>query len=119
MKTKFDGVRSSIMDAIQNELVAKDFEVLRTGSQELCIPIVGEEQEEGYLVITFKIPKGERNGDPYDGYEAAQAYADKVKATAEKKEAAAKKKAEKIARDKATREAKAKARAEAKKEAGA
>jgi hypothetical protein len=111
MKTKFDGVRSSLMDAIQNELTAKDYEVLRTGSQELCIPIVGDEQEEGYLVITFKVPKGERNGDPYDGYEAAQAYADKVKANAEKKEAAAKKKAEKIARDKAAREAKAAAKA--------
>lgn len=111
MKTKFDGVRSTIMDAIKSYLEASDYEVLRTGSQELCIPIVGDEQEEGYLVLTFKVPKGSRDGDAYDGYEMAQEYADKVKADAEKKAAAAKKKAEKIARDKAAREAKANAKA--------
>lgn len=111
MKTKFDGVRSEIMEKVSELLSKMDYDVLRTGSQEICIPIVGEEGEEGYLKMTFVIPKGERGGDPYNGYDERDAYSDKVRQDKEKAEAKAKAKAEKIARDKALREAKAKAKA--------
>ena len=53
-----------------------------------------------------------RDGDPYDGYGEAEAYAMKVKEQAEKAEKAKAEKERKIARDKAQREAKAKAKAE-------
>ena len=72
---------------------------------------LGEESEEGYLKMTFVIPKGERGGDPYNGYDERDAYSDKMRQDKEKAEAKAKAKAEKIARDKALREAKAKAKA--------
>lgn len=110
MANKFDGIRSEIMATIKECMEKAGYEVLRTGSQEYCLPIVNEQKDEAYLKITFVIPKGERNGDPYDGYEARDAYADKVKKDEEKKKEAARKKAEKIARDTAAREAKKKAK---------
>lgn len=104
MKTKFDGIRTNIMESVKN--LFTDYDVLQTGSQELCLPIVGEDNEEGYLVITFKVPKGARDGDPYDGYAMAEEYKMKCKEKARKAEESAKKKAEKVAKDKARREAK-------------
>lgn len=110
MKTKFDGVRAQVMAQVAELLEKSDYDVLRTGSQELCIPIVGEDSEEGYLKITFVVPKGERGGDPYNGYDERDAYTEKVKRDAEKAKAKAEAKAKKIAQDKAIREAKAKAK---------
>lgn len=110
MATKFDGVRAEIMKTTIETFEKMGYEVLRTGSQEICLPILNEEKDEAYLKISFVIPKGERNGDPYDGYEARDAYTDKVKRDEEKKKEAARKKAEKIARDKAMREAKQRAK---------
>lgn len=110
MATKFDRVRQNLMDEIESLL--KDwYDVLHTGSQELCIPIVGEDDEEGYLVITFKVPKGSRDGEAYDGYAMAEEYQLKYEAKLRKAEEAAKKKAEKIERDKKMRAQKAKAKA--------
>lgn len=110
MATKFDRVRQNLMDEVESLL--KDwYDVLHTGSQELCVPIVGEDNEEGYLVVTFKVPKGSRDGDAYDGYAMAEEYQLKCEAKARKAEEAAKKKAEKIERDKKMRAQKAKAKA--------
>ena len=83
-------------------------EVLRVKSNEIALPVVDSEGEERWLVLTFKVPTGERGGDAYDGYSMAEDYQMKLTEKAEK--AAAKKaKAEK---DKAKREAKAKEKAE-------
>lgn len=102
MATKFDGVRAEIMKTTIETFEKMGYEVLRTGSQEICLPILNEEKDEAYLKISFVIPKGERNGDPYDGYEARDAYTDKVKRDEEKKK--------ETARDKAMREAKQRAK---------
>lgn len=103
MTTKFDEIRTKIMEYCKVAFEEMQYDVLRTGSQEICLPIVGEDSEEGYLVITFKIPKGSRDGEPYDGYAVAEDYKMKVK----QKEADAKKRAEakakKIERDKKIR----------------
>lgn len=90
-------------------------EVLQTKSNEYAIPTLDSEGNEEWIVITFKVPTGTRDGEAYDGYEEAEAYKDGLAEKAIKAEAAAKAKAAKIARDKADREAKAAARA-AKKE---
>ncbi len=112
MATKFDKVRTRLMDDVRVLLEGLDYEVLRTGSQELCIPIVGDDNEDGYMVFTFKVPKGSRDGDPYDGYAVAEDYKMKLEAKAEKAKASAEAKARKIERDKKAREAKAKAKLE-------
>lgn len=110
MASKFDKVRSSIMEGIKSFLEKDGYEVLRTGSQEFCLPILNDEKDEAYLKISFVIPKGDRDGTPYNGYEVQEYYEMKQKEKAEKKAEADRKKAEKIARDAAAREAKKKAK---------
>lgn len=113
MATKFDSVRSAFMTKIRESLEQDGNEILQTGSQEIAIPIVSDDHEdEGWLVITFKIPKGSRDGDIYDGYSMAEDYKLKQAEKAEKKRIAAEKKAAKIAKDKKMREEKAKLKAE-------
>lgn len=107
MKGKFDEIRNKVMETVSETLANPydkfGYDVLETGSNELCVPIVNTDGEEGYLVITFKIPKGSRDGEPYDGYAVAEDYKMKV----EQKKADAKKRAEakakKIERDKKIR----------------
>lgn len=98
MATKFDSVRTRLMNDCKTLFEGLEYDVLQTGSQELCLPIVAD-GEEGYLVITFKVPKGSRDGDSYDGYAMAEEYKLKLEAKAEKArksaEAKAKAKAEK------------------------
>ena len=112
MATKFDKVRERLMSDVRVLFEGLEYDVLRTGSQEICLPIIGEDSEEGYLVVTFKVPKGSRDGDAYDGYSEAEAYAMKCKEKAEKAKESAKKKAEKIERDRKAREEKARLKAE-------
>ena len=83
---KFDTTRNYIMNYIQNFLESKMRDVLRTGPQELCIPIGNKHGDEGYMKITFSIAK-----DGYDGYAVAEEYRLKCEESARK----AKKRAEK------------------------
>lgn len=86
-------------------------EILQVGSNEFAIPCVDSEGNDEYMVITFKVPTGSRDGEAYDGYALAEDFKMKTEAKAEKAKETARKKAEKIERDKASREAKAKAKA--------
>ena len=110
MATKFDEVRDRLMGDVKTLFEGLQYDVLRTGSQDLCIPVVGKDEEEGYLVVTFKIPKGSRDGEAYDGYEVAEDYRMKCEAKAEKAKKAAEEKAKKIERDKKMRAQKAEAK---------
>lgn len=111
MATKFDDVRNTLMDDVRVLFEGLQYDVLRTGSQELCIPVIGKDNEEGYLVVTFKIPKGSREGEPYDGYSMAEDYRMKCEAKAEKAKKTAEEKAKRIERDKQMRAQKAEAKA--------
>lgn len=91
-------------------------EVLRVGSNEIALPVVDSEGEERWLVLTFKVPTGSRDGEEYDGYSMKEAYEMKLAEKAAKAEEAARKKAEKIKKDAASRAAKAAAREKAKAE---
>lgn len=114
-KTLRENLRNKYLDRIIDLFTKSDEEVLRTGSNEIAFPCVDREGNDEFIVITVKVPTGERGGDPYDGYGEAEAYAMKVANKAEKAKEAAKK-AEKIARDEATRKARAEAKARAKAE---
>ena len=111
MATKFDEVRNRLMNDCRVLFEGLDYDVLITGTNELCLPIVGTDGDEGYLVMTFKVPKGSRDGDPYDGYSVAEDFALKQKAKAEKAKESAEKKAKKIQRDEEIRRKKAEAKA--------
>ena len=60
-------------------------EVLRVKSNEIALPVLDSEGEERWIVLTFKVPTGERGGDGYDGYSMAEDYQMKQEAKAEKK----------------------------------
>lgn len=112
-KSLNEKLRTAYMELVKSFLIEEyDEEILVTGSNEFCIPCVDGEGNDEFVVVTFKVPTGSRDGDAYDGYAMAEDYRMKCEAKAEKAKESAKKKAEKIARDKANREAKAKAKAE-------
>lgn len=116
-KSVNDTLRNRYFSAVSKYLAETlGEEVLVTNSNEVCVPCVDDNGDDSYVVITFKVPTGSRDGEAYDGYIAAQDYADKVAAKKAKAEKAAAEKAAKIARDAAAREAKAKAKAKAKAE---
>ena len=103
-----DEIKVRFLDGIAEHLTQVGEEVLRTGSNEIAIPVLDEDNNEKWLVLTFKVPTGSRDGDAYDGYSMAEDYAMKQVEKAEK----AKAKAEKAAKDKAKRAEKAKEKAE-------
>lgn len=109
-----NSLRNDLIETLTEVFSEKGEDVLRVKSNEIAFPFATDDGEEGYFVITVKIPNGSRDGYGYDGYELAEEYAMKVKEKEEKAKAKAKEKAEKIKRDKARRE-KAKAEKEAKK----
>ena len=113
MAKEFDAIRTQFMGAVRSMFEASKYEVLQTASQELCIPVVNEDREEGYIVLTFKVPKGSRDGTPYDGHTEAQNYAFECAERERKAKERAEAKAKKIERDKKMREEKRKAKEKA------
>lgn len=117
-KRKLDEtLRTQFMTCVSEFLANRGEEVLVTGSNEIALPCVDSEGNDKFIVLTFKVPSGSRDGDPYDGYSMAEDYRLKVEEKAEKARVAAEEKAKKAAKDKAAREAKAAARAKAKAQA--
>ena len=104
-------IKVRFLEGVSEHLENVGEEVLRVGSNELALPVVDADGNERWLVVTFKVPTGSRDGDPYDGYSMKEDYEMKL---AEKAAKQAEKDA-KAAKDKAKRE-KAKAEAEAKAE---
>lgn len=99
-KVERELIRSQFLEMVSEFLAAKGEEVLRVKSNEVAIPVVGCEDNEDFLVITFKVPTGANKGtEPYDGYAMAEDYELHLKAKAEKAKANAEKKARKMARD--------------------
>ena len=91
-------------------------EVMQTASNKVAFPCVDAEGNDKFIEITIKVPTGERDGEPYDGYGEAEDYAMKVAEKAEKTKEAEAKKLAKIAKDEATRKARAEAKAKARAE---
>lgn len=110
-KKLHEELRNAFIAIVTDCLTARDEEVLTTNSNEIAIPCVDSEGNDEFMVITFKVPTGSRDGEAYDGYAEAEAYAMKVADKAEKAAKAAEAKAKKIERDKKMREQKAAAKA--------
>lgn len=108
MATKIENlIRAEFMENVREFFKERDEVVLQVKSGTLCIPWARDE-EEGYINISFVIPKGERDKEnktyiPYDGYSEAENYKMETEAKRAKKAETAKKKAEKIARDEKNR----------------
>ena len=111
-KILHEELRARFMAVVRDCLEGQNEEVLRVGSNEFALPCVDSEGNDEFLVVTFKVPTGSRDGDAYDGYAMAEDYAMKISAKAEADRKKAEAKARKIARDTAMREAKAKTKAD-------
>lgn len=83
LRTKF---LSFISDVISQEM---DTDVLAVSASELTIPTLDEEGNEKFVLIKISIPRGTRDGDggyiPYDGYSAADAYAEEIASKAQER----------------------------------
>ena len=105
-----DEIKTRYLEGISEHLSVCGEEVLRVGSNELAIPVLDEDNNEKWLVLTFKVPTGSRNDDgtreEYDGYGEAESYELKLKEKAEKKAKAEKEKARKIAKQQKVKEQK-------------
>lgn len=97
-------IKLRFLEGVSEHLENCGEEVLRVKSNEIALPVVDNEGEERWLVLTFKVPTGERHGDPYDGYSMAEDYKmgleKKAVKAAEKEAEAAKKKAKQEAKEK-------------------
>lgn len=110
-KELHEELRKAFMEKVKAFFVEQGEEVLVTKSNEIAIPTLDNESNEAYMVITFKVPTGSRDGEAYDGHAEAKDYERALAEKAEKAKKAAEAKAKKIAKDKAAREAKAKEKA--------
>lgn len=107
-----EAVKLDYLSSVSEFLTHGGEQVLRVGSNEIALPVVDSEGNEDFLVLTFKIPTGSRDGEAYDGFAMAEDYALHVRVKAEAAEAKAKAKAKKVARDAKARADKAKAKGE-------
>lgn len=107
-KVERELIRTKYLELITQYLAELDEEVLQVKSNEIAIPVVGCEDNEDFLVITFKVPTGANKGlEPYDGYAMAEDYAHNLAEKERKAKEKAEAKAKKIARDKEIRKKKA------------
>ena len=107
-KVEMELIRAQYLSKVGEYLSSLGEEVLRVKSNEIAIPCVGCEDNEYFMVITFKVPTGANKGlEPYDGYEMAEDYERSLKEKAEKAKANAEKKERKCQRDEEIRKKKA------------
>ena len=71
--------KEQMLEKISQLAEKLETDVLRTGSNELSLPFVDDEQNEQWLKIVVSVPTGSRDGTPYDGYEKAEEYQEKEK----------------------------------------
>lgn len=101
-----DYVVKAIKEFFQSEEGKKE-DIFQTKTNKLAFPFVNELGNDAFIEITVAVPRGSRDGTPYDGYEQKEDFeAAQVRKIEEAKIQAAKK-AKKIAQDKKMREKRA------------
>lgn len=103
-----------IFAQVIEKTLASEYDVLRvplsadssSNGFQLAIPTVDSEQNEKTVLIHISVPKGNRDGTPYDPYEQNECYLENVAANADK----VKKREEKKAREEAERQRKKEAK---------
>lgn len=114
-KVERELIRAHYLKLITDYLISLDEDVRQVKSNEIALPVVGCEDNEDALVITFKVPTGANKGtEPYDLYAEAENYAFKLAEDKRKAEEKEKAKAKKTARDEEVRKRKAEINAKGK-----
>jgi hypothetical protein len=67
-------IKLRFLEGVKEHLENCGEEVLRVGSNEIALPVVDTDGNEKWMVLTFKVPTGSRDGDAYDGYSMAEDY---------------------------------------------
>lgn len=93
-------IKIRFLEGVSEHLTNVGEEVLRVGSNEIALPVVDDDGNEKWLVLTFKVPTGSRDGDAYDGYSMAEDYQMKQAEKKAKAEAKAKESAKNKAKSK-------------------
>lgn len=106
-------LRAVYIEKVAELFKADGEEVLRTGSSEVAFPVVDSDGNEKFVVVSVKVPKGERKDGyvPYDGYSVAEEYEINQREKAYKKAKADEAKRKKIAQDEAFRKKQAELKA--------
>lgn len=110
-KQAIDNLRSKTLQRIINFFANEGEDVQQTKTGTVMFP-VDELGNECFITVTVQIPKGSRDGEPYDGYAEAENYRLETKRKQEEKLAKEIAKQKKIERDKKLREGKAKLKKE-------
>lgn len=92
-------LRAETLERLITFFTAENEEVLKTAAGEICFPVVDENGEDKFVQVVVKIPKGSRDGEPFDGYGLADDFTLKRVEKEEKAKKAAAKKAAKVKRD--------------------
>ena len=104
MAKKSEVVKMDFMQKVKNFLESEGETVLQIKSGTYSIPWALD-GDEGYLNLTFSIPKGSReDGIPYDGYDEAENYRLESEAKAKAKAEREEKKQKKMEKDRLARE---------------
>lgn len=113
-KTQLANMKREEVLSILSDFLCATEDVMRESGNALVFPSVDAEGNEIFVKIAVSIPRGDRSGEAYDGYAAAQQFKEHKEYVTAKAEQRAKENAVKAANSKAKREA-----AKAKKEAEA
>lgn len=97
--------REDVLELVQGLLAELGEEVMRESGNALVFPSIDDEGNELFVKIAVSIPRGDRTGEAYDGYAAAEDYKVHQEEVAAKRAQRAKENAEKAAKAKAKREA--------------
>lgn len=95
-----NALRQAEFTKLTDLLTANGYEVLQTKGAQFASPVVDMNGGERFIRVTLEVPKGDREGNAYDGYAEAQAFTADQAEKALKAEEVARKKAEKIAKTK-------------------
>ena len=85
-------IRNTFVTNALAEYLKNGEDCFQIATNKICMPVVGEEGGEYFITVTFAIPTGERNGEPFDGYAEKETFELKVKDKTEKAKAKAEKK---------------------------
>lgn len=103
--------RDELVKKLLLYLISESEDAMQVASNKVSFPFVNTLGNEYFIELTISIPKGSRDGTPYDAYELAVEYKDNVKRKAETAKRALELKQAKIKRDELARN-KAKERTE-------
>ena len=92
-------LREEIIAKLKDFFTEQGEDFLRIAQGEFCFPTVDKNGEDKFIQIVVKIPKGSRDGEPFDGYGLAEDFQMRSEEKAEKAKKMAEKKKAKIAKD--------------------